>query len=130
MKQKLVSLLLTLATLAPLVFAVPAGATDIFPGCTTDPALSKTDVCQSVKSSEAQSGNPIIGVIKTVVEILGYAIGVAAIIILVINGLRLAVNGGDVKAAEQSRSGVIYAMVGIAVAVLAQVLVLFVLDKF
>lgn len=131
MKQKLLSLLTALTLLAPFAMPLPAAAVDVFPGCEQGGSLAKAnaDICNTVKSKEATTGNPIIGTIKKVTAILGYAIGVAAIIILIINGMKLMV-GDDAKAMEQARSGIIYAMVGIAVAVLAETLVALVLNRF
>src|SRR4051794_22924703 len=88
-----------------LIPALPASAADVFTGCSNG-GLSNTDVCKDVNST---TGNPIIHTIKDIINIVSFAIGVAAIIVIIISGLRMVISSGDVKAVEQARSGIIYA---------------------
>ncbi|HSX36628.1 MAG TPA: hypothetical protein VLG13_00700 [Patescibacteria group bacterium] len=131
MKNKLVILLATLAVLLPsFAVATPALAVDIFPGCNKQTGnAAGTDVCNDVNNSSGKT-NPIIGTLKVVINLVSLAVGVASVIIIIISGLRMVLDGGDPKAAAQARTGIIYALAGIAVTVMAQAIVLFILDKF
>lgn len=126
MKQKIL-LMLTLLTLStPLAAAPTASAINIFKPC-TGTAASGSGVCPD--ATKAPSGNPIINTLKVVIDILSFVIGVAAVIILIVSGLRFVTNGGDPKGVAEARGGVINALIGIVIALLAQAIVAFVLDR-
>lgn len=118
-----------LTTLLAPGFAVTgtASAVDVFQTCTS-PKQSSTSVCNDVKTQSANS-NPIISVMRVILNILSFIAGVAAVIILIINAFRLVVSGGDTNGVKSARSGIIYVLVGIAVVLLAQTVVIFVLDR-
>lgn len=126
MKKLLLFLLASIALSAPLALPSTGSAVNVFQNCGTGP---QTDVCSEVHNQNVNGTNPVLHVIKIVIDIVSYAIGVAAVIILIISGLRFVINGGDSKAVEQARSGVLYALVGIVVAVVAQTIVVFVLNR-
>lgn len=62
-----------------------------------------------------------------VVNILSLIIGVAAVIMIIVGGLKYATSGGDTNAVSSAKNTVLYALVGLVVAVLAQFLVHFVI---
>jgi hypothetical protein len=48
---------------------------------------------------------------------------------IIVGGLRLVLSGGNPQTVTSARDSIIYALVGIVIAVLAQVIVVFVLDN-
>jgi flagellar biosynthesis protein FlhB len=76
--------------------------------------------------------NPIFGpngIVAVVVRILSVIVGVVAIIFIIVQGIKMSASGGDPQAVASARSGLIYAIIGLVVAVLAQVFVDFVIGK-
>jgi hypothetical protein len=69
------------------------------------------------------------GVITRAVNGLSIVLGVTAVIIIIIAGIRMTLSTGDPAKIKQSRDAVIYAAVGLVVAVLAQAIVRFVLNR-
>lgn len=69
------------------------------------------------------------GLIKQVVNILLFIIGAVAVIMLIIGGLRYVVSGGDQNSVTAAKNTILYAVVGIIVAVFAYAIVNFVLDR-
>jgi hypothetical protein len=67
--------------------------------------------------------------VGSIVEILSWVVGVISIIMLIIGGLKFITSNGNAQSITSARSTVIYALVGVAVAVAAQVLVNFVVDR-
>lgn len=126
-------LMLTLAQ-SLLLLVVPltvslsgsAAAVDVFPVCSN--GAGSTDVCQSVNSSKSTT-NPFIKIIKVAITVIAIVVGIAAVIMIVIAGLRFVTAGGDAQAVASARSTIIYALVGLVVAVMAESLVAFVLNK-
>jgi hypothetical protein len=76
--------------------------------------------------SESNAGTTVTGVIGTVVNILSFLVGVVAVIMVIVGGFRYVTSGGDANATKSARNTIIYALVGVAIALLAQVLVRYV----
>ena len=95
-------------------------------------ADAKTEICQSINDGGDCSGTggglDIANVIKSVINILSYIIGIAAVIMILVSGLRYITSGGDSSKVAGSKSALIYAIVGLVVAALAQVIVKFALS--
>ena len=70
------------------------------------------------------------GIFKTIVNVLLFIIGAIAVIMLIIGGIRYVVSGGDSGAVTSAKNTILYAVVGIVVALLAYAIVNFVLGSF
>lgn len=66
------------------------------------------------------------GIFQTVTNILLFIIGAIAVIMLIIGGIRYVVSGGDQTAVTSAKNTILYAIVGIIVAILAYAAVNFV----
>lgn len=62
-------------------------------------------------------------VVRTAISLLSYVAGVAAIIMIIYSGLKYITSGGDAGKVSSAKSTLIYALIGVAVAVLAQLFV-------
>lgn len=69
------------------------------------------------------SGIP--NVVGNIITILSYIVGVAAIIMIIWAGFRYITSGGDSNKVSQAKNTLIYALVGVVIAILAQALVNF-----
>ncbi|MFI5212823.1 MAG: hypothetical protein ACHQTE_02585 [Candidatus Saccharimonadales bacterium] len=70
------------------------------------------------------------GIFRTVTNVLLFIIGAISVIMLIIGGIRYVVSGGDSSAVTGAKNTILYAIVGIVVALLAYALVNFVLTSF
>ncbi len=68
------------------------------------------------------------GIFKTIVNILLFLIGAIAVIMLIYGGIRYVISGGDQNHVTAAKNTIMYAIVGIVVAVLAFAIVNFVLN--
>ncbi|HXH04804.1 MAG TPA: hypothetical protein VNI82_00035 [Candidatus Nitrosotenuis sp.] len=66
------------------------------------------------------------GIFQTVTNILLFIVGAIAVIMLIIGGIRYVVSGGDQSAVTAAKNTILYAIVGIVVAILAYAAVQFV----
>lgn len=129
MKRKLQTLLVALALLVPsagVLATAPAAAVDVFPVCQN--GAQNTDVCKSVSGQDPKK-NPVIGAIKVAITIVAIIIGVLSVIVIIIAGFNMITSTGDPQKVAGARSAIIYALVGIGVAVFAETIVAFVLNK-
>ncbi len=68
-------------------------------------------------------------IIKRVVDIFSVVVGVVAVIMIIIGGLKYITSGGDSGNITSAKNTILYAIVGLVVVVLAQVVVRFVLQR-
>ncbi len=82
------------------------------------------------KNNKCEGGaSSLESTIQTVITILTTIVGVAAVIIIIINGLRFITANGDSNSITAARNGIIYALIGLVIAVMAQIIVRFVLGR-
>lgn len=128
-KKAAIILTMLIATLMPsLALSGSVAAVQAIPAC--NDTAKNTDVCHDYNGQAGNNGknNPIVGIIKSALQVLTYIIGSLAIILMVVSGIRL-MTSGDANAAASARSALLYSLIGIAVAALAEVIVAFVLDN-
>lgn len=130
MKNRLQVLVLAMVMLLPAVaVAVPAqtSAINVFSDCTG--AAATTAVCKAVPNPGKPGTNPAIHIIKVAITIVSIIIGVAAVIMIILAGLAMVTSNGDPQAIAKARTSIIYALIGLIVAALAETIVAFVLNK-
>jgi hypothetical protein len=95
-------------------------------------AGSKPKDCISAGSNTTTAaGTPkLTDNIKTITNILLFLIGVISVIAIVIGGIRYTTSGGDSSAVNSAKDTILYAVVGIVVAILAYSIVNFVVANF
>lgn len=67
------------------------------------------------------------GVFTNIINIALFIIGALAVLMLIIGGIRYTVSGGDTAAVTAAKNTILYAIIGIIVAILAYAIVNFVL---
>ena len=72
----------------------------------------------------------VTGVFNTVTSVLLFAIGAISVIMIIIGGLRYVVSGGDSSNVSAAKNTILYAIVGLIVALLSYALINFVLTSF
>ena len=100
-----------------------------------DGADKDTPVCKVGDGLQgAGGGQPGDGALNkgvgTIVDVLLFVIGVAAVIMIIIGGLKYVTSNGDSAAVTSAKNTILYSVVGIIVALLAYAIVKFVLGQF
>ncbi|HJP81555.1 MAG TPA: hypothetical protein VJ841_04135 [Candidatus Saccharimonadales bacterium] len=70
------------------------------------------------------------GLFQTITNVLLFIIGAVSVIMLIIGGIRYVVSGGDSGAVTSAKNTILYAVIGIIVAILAYAIVNFVITSF
>ncbi len=120
-------LLAPLTVLSLLVFAQPAYAQVLDKTCE---GVSNSSICES--TGDGVGGNDIYGpdgVLTKVANVLSIVLGVISVFVIMVGGIKYVLSGGDPSKTNNARSTILYAVIGLVVAVLAQALILFVLNK-
>lgn len=69
-------------------------------------------------------------IFQTVANLLIFIVGAVAVIMLIIGGLRYVLSGGDEKGVVSAKNTILYAIIGVIVAILAFAAVNFVVTQF
>ena len=67
------------------------------------------------------------GLFKVIVNILLFLVGAVAVIMLILGGIRYVISGGDQNQVTSAKNTILYAVIGIVVALLAYAIVNFVI---
>jgi hypothetical protein len=99
-------------------------------------AAAKDDICGGVGAVSGGAGcaptenSPSVdGLIKTIVTVLSWVVGVVSIIMIMIAGFQYVTSSGDSGKIGTAKSTLTYAIVGIVIVAFAQAIVQFVLGK-
>ena len=69
------------------------------------------------------------GLIKTVVNVLLWAVGILSVIMIIFSGFRYITSAGDTSKTKSAQSTLIYSVVGLIVAIMAWAIVHMVIDR-
>lgn len=67
--------------------------------------------------------------IETVINILSLVVGVAAVIMIIVGGLKYITSTGDSASVNSAKNTILYAVIGLVIVAMAQVIVRFVLTN-
>ena len=70
------------------------------------------------------------GIFQTITNVLLFLIGAISVIMLIVGGIRYVLSGGDSTAVTAAKNTILYAVIGIIVALLAYAIVNFVVTSF
>ncbi|MDQ3064758.1 MAG: pilin [bacterium] len=74
-----------------------------------------------------QGDSGIRGLVGSVINILSWIVGIAAVIMVIVGGLKYVLSSGDANGITSAKNTILYAVIGLVVASLAQVLVRYVI---
>lgn len=112
--------------------AVAGGSAGSVPATGAGSGDLKSDACaglQQLDSTKKCDGSDtgVQNIVKSIVSILSYVIGIVAVIMVVISGFKYVTASGDPSNVKSAKDTLIYALIGLFIASLAQFLVHFVL---
>jgi len=94
--------------------------------------LTEKEQAQSPVCADAnKKTNPITGrdgLLRKVVDIFSWVIGVASIIMVIFGGIKYAISAGDATKVKAARETITYAVIGLIIAVTARGIIIFVLN--
>jgi hypothetical protein len=109
--------------------AVPAYAADADTvACADDNTISLAEGVKCAKSAD-QKGN-LGNIIQAVTNVLLFIIGAVSVIMIILGGLKYVLSNGDSSQITSAKNTILYAVIGLIVALLAFAIVNFVLDSF
>ena len=125
-KNNIAKILIAAALLAPALVpaTVSAADADIQNSLKQGSCLDVSAECETQGSEE-----DINNLIATVINIFSVVVGVVAVIMIIIGGLKYITSSGDSNNVTSAKNTILYAIIGLVVVALAQFIVKFVLQR-
>lgn len=127
MKKIIVKLMaiLTISLVSTIVLS-----SNVYAACAPTGSTSKDKVISGIGETGGNcSGQGVTDLIALTVNILSIVVGIAAVIMIVVSGLKYITSGGEAGKVSNAKNTLIYAVIGLVIATLAQLLVHFVLTQ-
>jgi hypothetical protein len=124
----LMSMLLTLGLAAP-VFAQQDAQQQINNGLCAGSNLQFTENPGQCDVATTDATTKINNIIHTIVNLLSAIVGVVAVIMIIVGGFRYITSGGNDTSVTSAKNTILYAIIGLVVVALAQLIVRFTLSK-
>jgi cytochrome bd-type quinol oxidase subunit 2 len=118
--MKIANLIIAISLMFGLVAAVPS--TQVY-------ADAVDDLCAGANCDPDEDGSRVSGAIETTINIFSIIVGIVAVIMLIIGGLKYITSAGDASSIASAKNTIIYAIVGLIVVVLAQAIIRFVIVR-
>lgn len=112
------------------LFLQPAPANAVFDKGLTEGAQSAQGKDQQGDAASLFGEGGQGGIFRTITNVLLFLIGAISVIMLIVGGIRYVVSGGDSTAVQNAKNTILYAIVGVVVAILAYAVVNFVITSF
>ncbi len=118
---------------------VLAGALFIVPASRALADTAQNEVCQGISGTVSANGDctsnngsssSLDDIIKAVIKILSGVVAIAAVIVMIYAAFQIVTAQGDSGKVSNARSTILYALIALAIATLAQAIVTFVLHDF
>ncbi len=100
----------------------PAGAVDLFNGNCNDASA----VCKQVSGGSGKASS----LVQSIITLLLWLIGIISVIMIIVGGIRYALSGGDSNSINGAKNTILYAVIGLVVAMLAYAIVNWVVGAF
>ncbi len=128
MKRKLITIADTLGMVEPeeLPATVFAAEKDIQKGLCAGAELQIGGDCTA---SVANSDDDVNDFIETAINLFSLIVGIIAVVMIIDGGLKYITSGGDSGNVTGAKTTILYAVVGLIIVVLAQVIVRFVINQ-
>lgn len=114
--------------LALVAFAMLIGVAVLAPAATY--ASTASEIEKGVIAVGGANETPIDVRFQSIVNIMLYVLGALAVIMIVVGGIRYVTSTGDASRVKAAKDTVMYAVIGLVVAILAYAIVNFVVRSF
>lgn len=124
-KQYITTFGLTLLIGASLIPASDVGAVNLMRGCDSD--QSNSALCKS--KDEGATRDDAGSMIQDVINVILMLLGIVAVIVMIVGGFRYVTSGGDESGIKQGKETILYAVIGLIIAMMAYAIVNFVVFR-
>ncbi len=127
-KSTLTSLLLSSMFFLPMAVPATVAAQDLvdcegIQGCLTEGADKTGD------ATADEAGTQVNNIVRLVINTFSWVVGIISVIMIIIGGLKYITSGGEGSNISAAKNTILYAIIGLVIVALAQIVVQFVLKN-
>lgn len=116
---------------APLLGAAPVAASNESALCEGSGGTWKPDSdLPNGGACTSKDGQSVVEVIQLVTDVLIFIIGAVAVVMIIVGGLRYVTSSGEQAALTGAKNTIVYALVGVVIALMAYAIVRFIIGTF
>lgn len=131
-KSVVLSLIASVAFLLPAAIPAVAHAATFNPSgglnCGTNIELSETGTCAT--SGDGDATTKVNDAVRLALNLFSAVVGIIAVVMIIVGGIKYITSGGDSGNVTSAKNTILYAIIGLVVVALAQIIVRFVLARF
>ena len=132
MMKKPVILLVVFLGVGLLVFACAYGTAKASPQIFAD---SKSAVCEGATmvaggDCDNTTGNSVANLVQSIITFFAWVLGILSVIYIMYGGFKYVTAGGDSGKVTSARNAILFALIGLVIAALAQTVVKYVIGLF
>jgi len=102
---------------------------DVNQGLCNGANLNFSGVDESCVAGESGAGATVDNLVADIINIISLIVGVVSVIMIIIGGLRYITSNGDSGNVTNAKNTILYAIIGLVVVALAQLIVRFVIER-
>lgn len=121
--KRIITLLFGAFLLVAIVGSPAQAQIDVFQECTAQ--TQDTAICKARKDRLFGPGS----IWNNILNVFTFIIGAISVLMIIVGGLRYTLSGGDANSVSAAKSTVLYAVIGLVVAVMGNAIVNFVLTN-
>jgi len=125
LKLALATLLSSVVILVPSAALAAADITSNLCGGANQNALNAGGDC-----TETSGGMTVQSVATDIINVFSWIVGIISVIMIIYGGFRYITSGGNDSSVSGAKNTILYAIIGLVIVALAQVIVRFVINKF
>jgi hypothetical protein len=135
MKKQISRWLTSFAIFSTILLGVSAPALaqltqeDINNGLCAGSNLQFTETPGQCNAASQDATSKINDIVHSIVNLLSAIVGIAAVIMIIVGGFRYITSGGNDASVTSAKNTILYAIIGLVVVALAQIIVRFTLSK-
>ncbi len=93
-------------------------------------ASAAIEIKKGQQATNAGNGQDFTTTVQTVINMLLFIIGLVAVIVIIYSGIKFVLSSGDSNAIKSARDTMLYAVIGLVVAIMAYAVVGWVVSRF
>ncbi len=140
MKNKLTNLVVAFTAVLMLGIGLTLSPTAAAVDCSNQAGLSTQQAIQcgangasgntqDTATNSTQATNNLNTTISNLINTLSVVVGIVAVIMIIVGGFRYVTSGGKEESIKSAKNTIMYALIGLVIVALAQIIVQFVLNK-
>jgi cytochrome bd-type quinol oxidase subunit 2 len=129
LNRTLASFALVLGFAVPALVPIAASAQDVNQNLCNGANFTFDATDQTCNEETSTAGAQVDTIVTTIINVISLVVGVVSVIMIIVGGLRYITSNGDSGNVTNAKNTILYAIIGLVIVALAQLIVQFVIER-